>query len=279
MYTYAYLNGKIVRTDKPQLYLDDIGLLRGFGSFDFFRIYNKVPLDFDAHYARFLASSKQLGLRVPITKAVLKEVLQTLLKKNKVTDAHVRIILTGGKVKAGLEPTIPNVFVLLEPRKDLPAALYTKGGSLITFEHQRPFASAKTTNYQQAVVLQPVKKKHGAIEVLYIANGKVLEAATSNICIVKKGIIYAPKENVLLGITRQVVLSCARELGYRVAEHDVTVNELLAADEVFITATNKFVLPIVRIDGKVIANGKPGPISRVLNEAYKAHIVKECGCA
>lgn len=279
MYTYAYLNGKIVRTDQPQLYLDDIGLLRGFGSFDFFRIYNKVPLDFDAHYARLVASSKQLGLRVPISKRALSDVLQTLLKKNKVEDAHVRIILTGGKVKDGLSPTVPNMFVLLEPRKDLPGSLYKKGGELITFEHQRPFATAKTTNYQQAVVLQPVKKKRGAVEVLYVWKGKVLEAATSNVGMVKKGVLYTPTDDVLHGITRKIVLEQAQLLGYKVVERSITMQDLLGADEVFITATNKFVLPIVRVDGAVIGAGKPGKVTQALYDAYVDHIVQVCGRA
>lgn len=277
MYTYGYLNGEVVRTDKPQLYLDDIGLLRGFGSFDFFRIYNTVPLDYDMHFARFVASSKQMGLRVPIAKQALAEVLQTLLKKNKVTDAHVRIVLTGGKTKDGLLPSTPNLFVLLEPRKDLPATLYTAGARLITFEHQRPFATAKTTNYQQAVVLQKEKKQRGAVEVLYVSHGKVLEASTSNVCIVKKGTIITPKENVLSGITKRVVLKLAQKHGYKIVERDVRVAELVAADEVFITATNKKVLPITHIDGKVIGSGKVGEVSRALNKMYEDHIVEVCG--
>jgi branched-subunit amino acid aminotransferase/4-amino-4-deoxychorismate lyase len=206
-------------------------------------------------------------------------VLGTLLKKNKVTDAHVRIVLTGGPAKNGLEPTKPNLFVLLEPRKDLPAALYTKGASLITFEHQRPFATAKTTNYQQAVVLQQLKKQKGAVEILYTAGGKVLEAATSNVCVVKGGVLYTPKDDVLKGVTLQVVLELAKARGYKVVERVVRVAELWTADEVFITATNKKVVPIVRIDGKVISNGKPGPVSQELNSAYIAHIVRECGRA
>lgn len=279
MYTYGYVNGKVVRTDVPQVFLNDIGLLRGFGSFDFFRIYNGVPLDYDMHFARFTASSKLLGLKVPITKAALKDVLQTLLKKNKVTDAHVRMVLTGGATKNGLEPTSPNLIVLLEPRKDLPATLYAKGASLITFEHQRPFASAKTTNYQQAVVLQKQKKQKGAVEILYTAGGNVLEAATSNVCIVKGGVIYTPKDDVLKGVTLRVVLACAKERGYKVVERAVRVSELFTADEVFITATNKKVVPIVHIDGKVVGGGKPGVVSRELNDAYVAHIVQQCGRA
>jgi D-alanine transaminase/branched-chain amino acid aminotransferase len=277
MHTFGYLNGKVVRTDAPQLFLDDIGLLRGFASFDFFRIYNSVPLDLNDHYKRFLNSSKMLGLKVPVSQRELEEILATLLKKNKISYAHVRVILTGGKTKEGLLPTTPNFFVLLEPMHDLPVTLYAKGGTLLTFEHLRPFAEAKTTNYQQAVVLQPLKKKAGAVEILYTYKGNVLEATTSNVCMVRGKTVVTPKADILAGITRKVVLELAKKAGYKVVERDIKVKELLAADEVFLTATNKKVLPIVRIDKVVIGNGKVGPVSRELNELYAEHIRRSCG--
>jgi len=276
MHTFGYINGKVVRTDVPQLFLDDIGLLRGFASFDFFRIYNGVALDLDDHYKRFIHSSKMLGLKVPLSKKNLEEVLQTLLKKNKIKQAHVRIILTGGKVKEGILPTTPNLFVLLEPFKDLPTQLYTKGGTLITFEHLRPFAEAKTTNYQQAVVLQKGKKKSGAVEILYTHKGKILEATTSNIFIVKGNKVITPKIDVLAGITRKIVMELATKAGHIVVERNIKEKELYTADEVFITATNKKVLPIVKVNDQKIGKGTVGEVSKTLNTAYEDYIKEKC---
>lgn len=276
MYKFGYLNGKIINTDKPQLFLDDIGLLRGFASFDFFRIYNSVPLDLKDHYQRFINSSKIIGLKVPISYKELSEILKILLSKNKIKDAHVRVILTGGKTNSGLLPTKPNIFILLEEMKNLPDNLYKNGGKLVINEHLRLFAEAKTTNYLQAVSLQKSRIKNKAIEILYVFNGSVLEAATSNIFIVKDKEIITPKEKVLSGITRKIVIKLAKNSGYKVIERDIKEKELYSADEVFLTATNKKVLPIVAINNKKISDGKVGEISRGLNQDYAEYIVKFC---
>lgn len=276
MYKYGYLNDKIIQTDKPQLFLDDIGILRGFSSFDFLRIYNSHPFEIKDHYLRFVKSSKILGLKVPISQKQLEQILKTLLSKNKIKDAHVRIVLTGGKTVGGILPSKPNLFILLETLKDLPPTLFKKGGKLITFDHQRLFAEAKTTNYLQAVVLQREKNKFGAIEILYINRGKVLEPTTSNIFLVNKNTIITPKENILEGVTRKTVIKLAKKAGYGVVEKNILESELYKADEVFITATNKKVLPIVQINNKKIGNGKVGEVSKELNNLFGEYIKKEC---
>jgi len=272
MKPYAYLNGKIVKTDKPHIMLDDIGILRGFGAFDFLRIYNNKPFLFKDHFKRFQNSSKLLGLKVPISFKKLENILQDLLKKNKCKDAHVRLILAGGKTREGLLPSKPNFYIFFEELVELPKKLFKEGAVLITNDHQRLFPEAKTTNYLQAVSLQKKRKRAGAVEVLYINNGYILEATTSNVFILKNNQIITPKENILEGMTKRLIIKLAKEAGYKVIERKIKVSELYKADEVFLTATNKKVLPIVKIDNKIISKKKVGEISKKLLELYKKEI-------
>lgn len=277
MHTYAYGDGKIIKTDKPQVYLNDIGFLRGFAAFDFFRVYNKTPFEYTLHYKRLVASAKQIGIKVPVSQKQLRAIVDQLIEKNKVTNAHVRVIVTGGAAKEGLIPTKPRLYVIFEAFKPMAPRFFKQGATLITFEHLRPFATAKTTAYLQAVQLQKLKKQKGAVEVLYTYKGNVLEATTSNIFVVKNKTLITPKEDILEGITRKTVIRLAKEAGYTVKEQKVSVTALLNADEVFLTATNKKVLPITHVDEKQIADGQTGTVSRELLGLFEEEIVKQCG--
>ena len=164
----------------------------------------------------------------------------------------------------------PTFYILAEEYVSLPAVLYTSGASLITHEHQRFLPEYKTINYITAVQLQKERKEKGAIEILFVSNGLVLEAATSNIFIVKDGVVITPKNNVLMGITRRVTIELAQKI-YKVVERDVTTLELFSADEVFITASYKEIVPIVSVDSKVISDGKVGKVTQSLMKLFKEY--------
>jgi branched-chain amino acid aminotransferase len=139
----------------------------------------------------------------------------------------------------------------------LPLEVYRRGGKLITCQYQRPCPGIKTTNYLLAMTLQAAKRRAGAIEILYTDRGWVLEASTSNFGAFFGDVLVAPKENVLVGITRATVLRLAKPF-FRVSERNLKLSELARADEAFIMATNKNVAPIVSIDGKSIGRGRVG---------------------
>jgi D-alanine transaminase/branched-chain amino acid aminotransferase len=270
MYPYCFFDGKIIESDKPLLKLNDIAILRGFASFDFMRIYNGKPFMFKEHMQRFKNTSKLMGLKNKFSDTEIKEALIKLIKKNKNSNYQVRFVLTGGETKNGLEPSVPVFYILFEKLSNLPDSTYTKGAKIITHEHQRTLPDAKNSNYMQAVLLQDKKRKAKALEVLYIFQGVVLEASTSNIFIVKNNILYTPKENILKGITRQLVISLAQKLNYSVIEKEISTQELHDADEVFLSATNKKVLPVVTINDHSASNGKVGEITKRLLAAYNS---------
>jgi branched-chain amino acid aminotransferase len=149
-----------------------------------------------------------------------------------------------------------------------PIKYYTDGCSLTVFEEQRRFPESKTTNYIQAVLLQKARKKAGAIEILYVAGGKVLEAATSNFFIVKNRRLITAKERVLPGITRKVAIKVSRPY-FKVEERDVTVEEMYKADEAFITSSFKEIVPIVKIGSKKVGNGKVGEVSKQVMKLFR----------
>jgi len=266
---YCYLNGKIVPLAKAGLSLSDLGILRGYGVFDFLRTYNGKPFYFHEHFARFRHSAEIIGLKVPVGEAVVRDLITELCKKNRVSDASIRMVLTGGETKDGFSMIRPSFFILIEDLYQFPASVFTKGAKIITHEYERSFPRAKTTNYSTALMLKTKKERAGAVEILYTKNKLVLEASTSNIFLVKNGRISTPEDGVLHGITRGIVLALAQKLGIPHTCRAVRVSELSIADEVFLTATNKDVTPIVSVDGKKVGKGTVGPVTKQLLDAYQ----------
>ena len=165
----------------------------------------------------------------------------------------------------------PTFAILIEEAHPLPAALYKKGAKLITAEFERAVFDAKHTNYSFAVSMQDTRKKAKAIEVLYTWKNDIREATTSNIFIIKNNTIITPKENILFGITRNCVIDLVKK-EFSIEERTISKAEMFEADECFITATNKEVLPIVTVDDTVIGTGTVGPITQRIIELFNNKI-------
>ncbi len=271
MSPYCYVDGKLKKISQARLPVTDLAILRGFAVFDFFRIYNQKPFYLKDHFNRFTKSARVLGLSVPISANTLEKIVKELLQKNKLVDASIKMVLTGGETDDGisLKPKMANMFILMDKQYHLPEKYFTKGAKLITYNHQRVIPQAKNSSYIPAVMLQAKKKKAGAVEILYLDNDLVLECSTSNIFLVKNKVLITPKDNILRGITRKTVIGLAKKQKIKVEEREVLVEELLTADEVFITATNKLVCPIVKVDQTKISQGKVGETTIKLLESYK----------
>lgn len=270
MQNYCYLNGKIVLEDKAHIGISDLGVLRGYGVFDFLRTYNGPPFYLREHLDRLENSAKLVGLKVTLSKPRIGELIKKLLKKNKLTEATVKIIITGGYSADGLTCDIyhPTVIILVKKIHDCPAELYKKGVKLITFEHQRNIASAKTIDYITMLKLQNQKNKQKAFEILYINKGLVLEGATSNFFLFINNKLVTPKNNVLAGITRKIIIKLSGK-NFKVEERNVKVSEIKKSTEAFITSTTREVLPVVKIDNIKISNGKVGKNTKLLMELFK----------
>ena len=265
---YCYFNGGIVAFDKAHIALNDLGVLRGYGVFDFMRTYNGEPFYLKEHYSRFLNSAKSIGLKVPISFGEFEKTLQDLLKKNKVKDASFRAVLLGGPVQNSLASAKPTFYILCEEVYEPTKAQLDRGVSLMVHEYFRYLPEAKTTNYIEAAKMQNERLKQKAYEILYVCDKEVLECSTSNVFMIKGDELITPARNILGGITRKVILKIASK-EFKVSERDIKIDELLSADEVFISGTNKEILPVVKVGKNMIGNGKVGDKTKILMGMWK----------
>jgi branched-chain amino acid aminotransferase len=269
-----YLNGKFLKENEAKISVYDLGFLRAYAVFDFLRTYNQKPFYLDDHLKRLLNSAKLIGLKHKYNLSSLRKiVLKTLeinLRQYPKIDFNIRIYLTGGKTEDFITPSKPNLVMMITPIKKLKEKFYHYGAKLITKIDERIFPQAKTIVYTQAVKFMQEAKKKGAIEVLLISRDrKILECTTSNFFAVMNKKLFTPKNNILLGITRKVVIQLAKKLKIPVIEKDLYFSEIKKFNEAFITANNKEILPIVKINNQKIGSGKVGEITKILMTEFK----------
>lgn len=266
----CYFNGAVIPESEARVAPDDLGMLRGFAVYEGITAVNGVPFHFNAHWERLINSAQALGLSIPVSEEEAEKGIREVLAQNAPTGrASIRAILSGGPAVGGIEydPSRSLFYALAEPAGALPEQWYSQGASLITHEHERFMPEYKTTGYITAVLLQKKRKEAGAAEILYISDSEVLECATSNIFIVKNGILITPIEGVLKGITRNVVIELMQEL-CEIQERAISLVELMEADEVFMTSSFKDIVPIVSIDGQAVGGGKVGPVTKDVMARY-----------
>ncbi|MEK7084572.1 MAG: aminotransferase class IV [Patescibacteria group bacterium] len=274
MERYCYFNGKFISETRAAISPRDIGVLRGYAVFDFLVTQNGKPFLFDDHFARLQRSAKELGLSLPVSKAACAAIMHTLITRHPSQDAVIRTVLTGGVSSNGFAPDgTPTFYILIEPRKKLPPAYYRDGARLITVDYQRFLPHVKTTHYIEAVRNNALCRKKNAVEILYVKDGLVLESASSNFFIVKRNKLITPAERVLPGITKKLVLKFARNK-FIVEQRPLRLTEMYAADEAFLTASNKNILPIVKIDDRTIGTGRVGDVTKELMHLFDDFVKK-----
>ncbi|MEK7130962.1 MAG: aminotransferase class IV [Patescibacteria group bacterium] len=267
---HCYFNGKILTKDTPLIHLDDLGVLRGYGVFDVMKTVNGKIFLFDEHFKRLKDSADYLGVNLPIKKTEVETIIKKLISKNKINQASIRIVLTGGKSSDGMhfDPKKPTFYILVSEFKPLGLDLFKNGVKLATVNHDRHMAEIKTTNYIVAVKnTNERQKKEKFFEILYVSGGSILEAATSNFFVFIGDKLIVPNNNILKGITRNLVIKLAKK-EFEVEERELKFSELSLATESFIAATNKNIVPVVQIDDKKIGDGKPGKNTKRLMELF-----------
>ena len=274
---YCYLNGKIIETVKASISPYDVGFLRGFGVFDVMKTFNGKPFLINEHVARFFRSAGEINLKLPITQNKMAEIIHDLLRKNGVNksgdeDVIIRSVLSGGVASDGFtyNPDSPTLIILIEKFYPLGENIFKKGAEIITLDFQRHFPGAKITDYKAALKMQETKNKLKAFEIVYSPKGKILEGTTSNIFAFIKGKLVTPKEDILVGSTRNLVIQLSKPF-FSVEEGAISYKQLLGADEVFLTATNKDIVPIIKVDDKKINGGKVGKNTRLLMKEFKKY--------
>ncbi|PZX50466.1 branched-chain amino acid aminotransferase [Algoriphagus ratkowskyi] len=257
MKPFCFADGQIISTEKASIHPMDLGFIRGYGIFDFFRTVNFKPLFLDSYLDRFFSSAEKTFLPLEYSRAELKAVIQELIEKNHLKEGGLRMVLSGGVSPNHFSPAKGKLFIFAESLIFPSQEKYEKGIKLLSLEYVRPIPEIKTTNYALSVWDSMRWNDAGAEDVLYYINGHVSESSRSNFFIVKNGIISTPDSHVLMGITRKHII----ELAGKVQIRPISMQEALNADEAFISSTTKILLPVTQIDDHEIGNGKPGPVS------------------
>jgi branched-chain amino acid aminotransferase len=265
----AYFNGKIMPVGKIKLSPYDLGVLRGYGVFDVMCTKNGKPLHLPDHWKRLVNSARELQLKIPVSRKEFENVVKKLIRLNGYSESTIRTVLTGGISSDAFSIGRETFYIMIEKFKPLSNEIFQKGAKVMTLEYQRHHPRAKITNYVMAIKNLKRKKQLGALEIIYIKNGKALEASTSNFFIVKKKKLITPVEDILHGITRKIVIDLAKKQKIPVIQRKVTAKEMLSSDEIFLSASNKDIVPIIQVDNKKIGSGKPGPVTRYLLKAFQ----------
>ncbi len=276
----VYLNGIFVDRDKAVVSVFDHGLLYGDGVFEGIRSYDGLVFKLREHIDRLFEGAHTIMLAIPHTKSQLADIVRQSLRVNKLRDAYVRLVVTRGEGDLGLDPRKcrkPTVFVIADKISLYPKALYERGLSLITVATQRNVPEAlnpqiKSLNYLNNILAKIEATTAGYEEAIMLSHsGYVTECTGENIFIVKGRALLTPPPyvGVLRGITRRTVMELGGEQGLDVREDLLTRYDLFNADEVFLTGTAAEIVPVVKIDGRVIGKGSPGPVTASLLKGFR----------
>lgn len=266
MKPFCFAQDQVIPSDQASLHPLDIGLIRGYAIFDFFRTENYHPLFLKDYLDRFLTSTEIMRLPLDWHKDELKEIILHLIEVNDLEKGGVRMVLSGGISENNFSPSKGMFFIFCEDLKMPTKEKYEMGIKLLSTEYVRPLPNVKTTNYTLPVWLSIDEwREEKAEDLIYQYREIITESSRSNIFIVKEGQISTPKSNVLYGVTRKKIMGLAE----KVLERDILLQELYEADESFITSTTKKILPVTQIDGHLIGDGKPGKVTQLLMQKFR----------
>jgi branched-chain amino acid aminotransferase len=278
-----FIDGKFYPKSEAKISVYDHGFLYGDGVFEGIRAYNGIVFKLKEHIDRLFNSAKVLMINIPYTKEEIIEMVLETLRKNNLKEAYIRLIITRGIGDLGLDPRKcpkPTIVIITQPWGTLHGVEAREKGIRVIIQwvrRDRVDATSheiKSLNYLNSVLAKIEANNAGVDEALFLSeDGCISEGVGENIFIVKNGKVFTTmnKAGILPGITREVVIEILKNLGYEVIEKDITPYELFTADEVFFTGTAAEVTPISEVNGRIIGNGKPGPLTKkVMEEFFKA---------
>lgn len=276
-----FLNGEFVDEEEAKVSVFDHGVLYGDGVFEGIRAYNGRVFRLQQHIDRLYESAKSVLLDIGMTKEEMTEALMETLRRNKLSDAYIRLVVTRGKGDLGLDPRNckkPSIFIIAAQIQLYPEELYEKGLEVVTVPTRRNIVEGvnpriKSLNYLNNVMAKIEANLAGVSEAILLnSEGYVTECTGDNIFIVKNGevITSPPFLGILEGVTRNAILEIAEKLGYRTSEKVFTRHDIYVSDECFLSGTAAEVVPVVKVDGRVIGeDGKPGEISKALVKEFR----------
>jgi branched-chain amino acid aminotransferase len=275
----VYISGTLYDKEQAKISVYDHGLLYGDGVFEGIRSYGGKVFRLEEHLERLWESAKAIALEIPISREALAQAVRDTLAANQLTDGYIRLVVTRGAGTLGLDPnrtSNPQVIIITDLIALYPREFYEQGMEIVTVSTIRNHPAAlspriKSLNYLNNIMAKIEGLKAGCVEALMLNhNGHVAECTGDNVFLVRAGQLLTPPVDagILEGITRQAVIELAAVAGIAVREIPLTRHDVFIADECFLTGTAAEVIPVVKVDGRTIGSGKPGPITRDLIERF-----------
>ena len=274
----VYINGKLLPQEQAVVSVFDHGLLYGDGVFEGIRTYNGVSFKLKEHVERLFESAKAIWLEIPISRPEMTKAINDTVQTNSIKDGYVRVIVTRGAGALGLDPkktSNPQVIIIADTIQLYPKEMYEKGMPIVTASTIRNHPNAlnpriKSLNYLNNILGKIEGAQAGCVEALMLNHkGEVAECTGDNIFVVKGGVVSTPPKDagILEGITRNAVIELSHKLGITIHEVSMTRYDVYTADEVFLTGSAAEMIPVTKVDDRVIGSGKPGPVyARLLKE-------------
>jgi branched-chain amino acid aminotransferase len=284
---WVFMNGEFVAKEDAKVSVYDHGFLYGDGVFEGIRAYSGNIFKLREHLVRLYESAKSILLEIPYSFDEMQQIVVDTVRKNELQDAYIRLVVSRGVGNLGLDPFTcgrPQVICIAEQLAMYPKEFYEAGMEIVTVATRRNRSDVlnpkiKSLNYLNNVLVKIEAHLAGVSEALMLnSEGYVAECSGDNVFIVRRGELWTPPSylGALEGITRNAIIDTARELGYTVHEEPFTRHDVYVAEEVFLTGTAAEVVPVVKVDGRVIGDGKPGPHTHRLLEAFR-RLVREDG--
>ncbi len=275
----VFVNGEFVRAGEARISVFDHVVLYGDGVYDTMCAWNHMVFKLDEHIDRLYESAHAIKLELPLPKEDLKQIILETVRRNELRNAYVKVVATRG---VGPQPLMspygctPGLIVFAVPYMSLVDEKDDSGIKMIVSSMRRVpneclSSKIKSCNYLNHILMRLEANEAGADDAIELdMEGYVCEAPGYNVFMVKRGILYTPRDNILAGITRQTVMELAEAVGLPVVEGRIQPFDLYNADEVFLSSTAGGIFPVAQLDGRRIADGKPGPVTRKLRDDYLA---------
>lgn len=271
---YCYIHHQFVPYREASLHISDVGLQRGYAIFDFFLAFGQTIPFFDDYLDRFFRSAGLVDLKIPISRDQLIEIIRELLRRNGFEFSGIKLLLTGGPSEDLYQPGEPELMVINLPHHSNPMDQLSPV-RLMLLEYQRHLPEVKTTNYFPTLARWNIMKSQGVHELLYHFQGRILECTRSNIFLVRNDRLITPSEDILHGIIRKNLIEALKET-IPVEVRPVPMEDLISADEVFITGTSKHVLPVMAVDKFTYTC--PGPITAKVSQIFREYFQQQLQC-
>jgi len=281
-----YIDGEWHSRESAKVSVFDHGLLYGDGVFEGIRIYNRRIFRLAAHLERLYASAQALALTIPLTRAEMAATVQESVRRNRKDDGYIRLVVTRGAGDLGIDPRScarPSVIIIVTDIRVYSRELYTGGITAITsatrqVSHEALDPRVKSLNYLKNILAKIDAQRAGAHEAIMLNGaGFIAECSADNLFVVRDGRVLtpSPQDGALEGITRGAVLELAAEAGIAAGEARLTRYDVFTADECFVSGTGAELMPVTEVDGRRIADGTPGAVTRRLTAAFHALVRHE----